>query len=27
MHAVSGIAIGEVIEAEDLTLLVFAEGD
>jgi len=27
MHAVSGLAIGEVIEAEDLTLLVFAEGD
>jgi len=27
MHAVSGIAIGEVIEVEDLTLLVFAEGD
>jgi len=27
MHAVSGLAIGEIIEAEDLTLLVFAEGD
>jgi len=27
MHAVSGLAFSEIIEAEDLTLFVFAEGD